>query len=206
MAWFVIAPAYAAGLAMAARMLLPSFEHTPGTRYTVEGSRVLAYRPMWLPGEGRPRDRGYTIWAASASFGVPVFVALVLATPGWSGRLRARGLVGGLLVLTVTQVAGMVVTSEFWQQAPVPIAGGRVLYLPGHSPLRSQIFTALYNFTEIMSRGFFAFLVYFGLLVLLEAPQRGGSPRPNDRCPCGSGRKFKRCCGSAPKTSTAGPF
>ncbi|MGH7332495.1 MAG: hypothetical protein ACREKS_07050 [Candidatus Rokuibacteriota bacterium] len=98
LAWFVIAPAYAAGLAVAARQLLPSLEHTPGTRYTVEGSRVLAYRPVWVPSERRTRDRGYTIWPASASFGMPVFVALVLATPGWSGRLRARGLVGGLLV------------------------------------------------------------------------------------------------------------
>ncbi len=24
----------------------------------------------------------------------------------------------------------------------------------------------------------------------------GGRPRPNDACPCGSGRKFKRCCGA----------
>jgi uncharacterized protein len=28
-----------------------------------------------------------------------------------------------------------------------------------------------------------------------SAPARPGPPRPNDRCPCGSGRKYKKCCG-----------
>jgi glycosyltransferase involved in cell wall biosynthesis len=31
---------------------------------------------------------------------------------------------------------------------------------------------------------------------LLHRPVRTGMPRRNDPCPCGSGRKFKRCCGS----------
>lgn len=194
LAWLAMAPAYAAGLAVVARLLLPSLEQTQGTRYTVEGSRVLAHRPVWLPSESRARDRVYTVWAASANFGVPVFVALVLATPGWSGRRRARGLAGGLVVLTLTQVATMVVTSEFWQQAPVPSPDGQVLYLPGHSPLRWQTVSALYNFVEIMSRGFFAFLVYFALLALRETPRERARARPNEPCPCGSGRKFKRCC------------
>ncbi|MGH7332496.1 MAG: SEC-C metal-binding domain-containing protein [Candidatus Rokuibacteriota bacterium] len=96
----------------------------------------------------------------------------------------------------------MVVTSEFWQQAPVPSPGGPVHYLPGHSPWRWQIVSTLYNFTEIMSRGFFAFLVYFALPVLLETPRRRAGPRPNDRCPCGSGRKFKRCCAVAGAPTT----
>lgn len=29
--------------------------------------------------------------------------------------------------------------------------------------------------------------------------------RRNDRCPCGSGRKFKRCCINAVEAVTAGP-
>jgi SEC-C motif len=197
LAWFVVAPAYAAGLGVAARLLLPSLEQTPGTRYAVEGSRVLAYRPVWLSSENRTRDRVYTLWTASASFGMPVFVALVLASPGWSGRRRARGLAWGLVVLALTQVLTIVVTNEFWQQSPVPTPDGHVFYFPGHSLLRWRVASALYNFVEIMSRGFFALLVYFALVVQIETPRARRSTRPNERCPCGSGRKFKRCCGLA---------
>jgi hypothetical protein len=192
--WFVIAPAYAEGLAVAARLLLPSLERTPGTRYAVAGSQVRAYRPVWLPNENRSRDRVDTLWAASASFGVPIFVALVLATPGWSGRRRVRGLAMGLVVLTLTQVLALVVTSEFWQQAPVLSSDGRVLSVPETAPLRRQMISALYNFVEIMSRGFFAFLVYFALLALPGTPRGRSRARPNEPCPCGSGQKFKRCC------------
>jgi hypothetical protein len=28
------------------------------------------------------------------------------------------------------------------------------------------------------------------------APARTAKARPNEPCPCGSGRKFKRCCGA----------
>jgi hypothetical protein len=175
-----------------ARLVLPRLESTPGTRYIVEGSRVLVYRPVWVANEGRFRERVDTVWAASANFGMPVFVALVVATPGWSRRLRARGLAAGLLVLTVTQVAALIVTSEFWQQVPIPGPDGRVLYLPGYSPVRWQVAAALYNFGEIMGRGFFALLVYFVLLVWPTTSRE--RVRPNEPCPCGSGRKFKRCC------------
>jgi hypothetical protein len=194
LAWFVIAPAYAAGLAVAARMILPSLERTQGARYAASEGRVVAYRPVWVPGENRPRDRVDTLWAASASFGVPLFVALVLATPGWNGRRRARGLAAGLVVLTLTQVLVVVVTNEFWQQSPVLSPAGRVLYVPETAPIRRQIVSALYNFAEIMSRGFFALLVYFALLAWPETSRVQAHARPNEPCPCGSGRKFKRCC------------
>ena len=194
LAWFVIAPVYADGLVVAARMILPSLERTPGAGYAASGSRVVAHRPVWVPSENRTLNRVDTLWTASASFGVPLFVALVLATPGWSARRRARGLAAGLVVLTLTQVLVIVVTSEFWQQSPVLSPGGQVLYVPETAPLRRQIVSALYNFAEIMSRGFFALLVYFGVLAWAEIPRVRAHARPNDPCPCGSGRKFKRCC------------
>jgi hypothetical protein len=86
----------------------------------------------------------------------------------------------------------MMVTAEFWQQLPIQGPDGRILHLPGHSTVRWQVAAVLYNFWEIMGRGFFALLVYFALLVSFTASP--GRARPNDPCPCGSGRKFKRCC------------
>jgi hypothetical protein len=164
-AWLAVAPVYAAGLAAVVRKTAPALERTQGARYTVEGSRVLALRPVQLPGQARARELVHTLWAASANFGLPVFAALVLATPGWDWRQRGWALAWGLGVLTLTQIALVFVTNEFWQQAPVRSPEGKLVYLPGHSALRLQIFTGLYSFFEIMSRGFFALLAYFGALM-----------------------------------------
>src|SRR5262249_14968362 len=91
----------------------------------------------------------------------------------------------------------MLVTIEFWQQMPVAAPDGRTVYLPGHTAPRLRVFSALYNFFEIVGRGFFALLAYFGALALAgrACPTALCAVRPNEPCPCGSGRKFKRCCG-----------
>jgi hypothetical protein len=181
-----------------AQLTAPTLEHSPGTRYAAEGSRVVAYRPVALPGGAGSRDLVHTLWAASANFGLPVFVALVLATPGWHGSQRARALGWGLAILTLTQVITMLVTSAFWQQMPATSPQGQALYLPGHSAGRLAVVAPLYHFLEIMGRGFFSLLAYFGALILVEAgPPRGeATAGRNAPCPCGSGRKFKRCCGA----------
>jgi hypothetical protein len=197
--WLAVSPVYAWGLAAVARLAAPALERTPGTSYAVDGSRVLAHRPVRLPGQERPRDIVYTLWLASANFGLPLLAALVLATPGWSWFERVRALAWGLGLLTLTQVAFLLVTLEFWQQMPIRGPDGRPLYLPGHSARGLRIASALYNFFEIMGRGFFALLVYLGLIVFAGAPRRvaaSGAVGPNDPCPCGSGRKFKRCHGT----------
>ena len=161
---------------------------------------MLAQRPVWLPGRTAPSTRVYTLWAGVASFGIPLFVALVLATPGWSARRRARALAWGLAALTLVQVATLPVNNEFWQQMPARNPDGRLEYLAGHSAMGLSIFTPLFYYFEIM-RGFFSLLVYFALLAM-----PGASPRPTPapaavrargRCPCGSGRRYKRCCGAA---------
>src|SRR5580658_11171706 len=40
---------------------------------------------------------------------------------------------------------------------------------------------------------------------ITHAPTRTSSPTRNDPCPCGSGRKFKQCCGLAPQGRPAAP-
>jgi tetratricopeptide (TPR) repeat protein len=40
---------------------------------------------------------------------------------------------------------------------------------------------------------------------ITHAPTRTSSPNRNDPCPCGSGRKFKQCCGLAPQGRPAAP-
>jgi SEC-C motif len=198
LAWLALAPVYAWGLATVARAAAPLLENTPGAYYAVEGSRVLVHRPVRLPGQAQMRDVVYTVWLASGAFGLPALAALILATPGWSGRTRARALAWGLGLLTVTQIASMLVAVDFWQQMPVRLLNVPAFYLSGHSPVRLQVISAVYYFFEIMGRGFFVLVAYVALLGLRETPRRSrrGAGR-NARCPCGSGRKFKRCCGAA---------
>jgi hypothetical protein len=196
LAWLALAPVYAGGLAAVARAAAPLLENTPGAHYAVEGSRVLVHRPVRLPGQEQLRDVVYTVWLASGAFGLPVFAALILATPGWSGATRARALAWGLALLTVAQIASVLVAVDFWQQMPVTLQGP-AFYLSGHSARRLRVISAVYYFFEIMGRGFFVLVVYVAMLGLRETPRAAGrGAERNAKCPCGSGRKFKRCCGA----------
>jgi hypothetical protein len=198
LAWVAVAPVCALGLAAVAKAAAPLFERTPGARYGVDGSRVLVQRPVRFAGETAARDVVFTVWVGAGAFGLPVFVALVLATPGWSRRARLQALGWGLGFLGLTQVMTVAVNVEFWQQMPVRGPAGQVAYLPGHSAWGLRAASALYYFLEIMGRGFFVLLTYAAAAGLHE--RRGlalAATSRNAPCPCGSGRKFKRCCGIA---------
>jgi hypothetical protein len=125
-----------------------------------------------------------------------------VAAPGWSWRRRGRSLAIGLGLLTLTQVVFFVVTVVATQQSPVMSPEG-MIQPAGHSPIKQPIFYALYYFFDEMGRGFFALLIFVGLIVFgrersehapaAAVPRRIGRNSP---CPCGSGLKYKRCCGS----------
>jgi hypothetical protein len=205
--WLALAPVYASGLARVAAAVAPLLDRAPGARYAAEGSRVVVHRPVLLPGDALPRDLVQTLWLAAGAFGLPVFAAVVIVTPGWSWGTRARALAWGLAFLTLTQIVTVMVNTEFWQQMPVAGPRGDPVYLPGHSAGRLRVFSALFYFLEIMGRGFFALVTYIALLGLRERGRsRLGKTGRNEPCPCGSGRKFKRCCGgleAAPGLSSA---
>ena len=200
--WAIVAPVYANGLALIGRALSALLEPAPGTRYIVDGARVLVQRPTWLPKQQRTAPLNWPVWLPAANYGPPLLTALILATPGWTWRRRGRALVVGLTLLTLTQIAFFVVTIVATQQSPVMSPEG-MLQPAGHSPIKQPIFYGLYYFFDAMGRGFFALLIYFGLITFgwpsAEPAPAGAAPRRvgrNDPCPCGSGRKYKRCCGA----------
>ena len=197
--WVAAAPVYARGLGVIGRALIPVLEAAPDTRYVVEGGRLLAHRPIWLPKRQRMAPLIQPLWVAEANYGVPLLVALILATPGWTWRRRGRALAWGLGLLTLSQVAFVLVTVVATQQSPVMGPEGPVRPA-GFSPIKQPVFYALYYFFELMGRGFFALLIYLGLIAVgWRAPAAGGAVPAraigrNDPCPCGSGLKYKRCC------------
>ena len=201
LAWAALAPVYAAGLAAIGRALTPLLEPSPDARYVVDGARVLVQRPTWLPRQQRTAPLNWPVWVGAANYGLPLLAALIVAAPGWSWRRRGRSLVIGLGLLTLTQVVFFVVTVIATQQSPVMSPDG-MIQPAGHSPIKQPIFYALYYFFDEMGRAFFALLIFLGLIVFgrertdtapVPVPRRIGRNAP---CPCGSGLKYKRCCGS----------
>ena len=96
---------------------------------------MLVHRPVRLPGQAQMRDVVYTVWLASGAFGLPVFAALILATPGWSGATRARALAWGLALLTITQIASMLVSRRLLAaDARDPSAGAGRSICPATRP------------------------------------------------------------------------
>jgi hypothetical protein len=175
-------------------------ETSPDTRYVVEGGRLLAQRPTWFAKEQRTAQLVWPIWVPTANYGVPLLAALILATPGWRWRQRGRVLAVGLGLLTLTQIAFVLVTIVATQQSPVMSPAGLVA-VPGFSPIKQAISYALYYFFDVTGRGFFALLIYLGLIAVgwtapgaLPPVPRGRPVGRNDPCPCGSGRKYKGCC------------
>ena len=189
------APGYALGLALIGRLLGPVLEDSRSTHYEAEGARVLAHRALWLPRRQQTVPLVQPLWTGAQNFGPPLLAALILATPGWGWRRRGTALAAGLGLLTVTQIAYLVVAIEATLQSPVMSPEG--LIPPArYSPVWQPILYWLYYFFDIMGRGFFALLVYVGVIALLwdttPAPVAVGRNSP---CPCGSGLRYKRCCG-----------
>jgi SEC-C motif len=199
--WAAVAPVFAHGLAGIGRALSPLLESSPDARYVVDGAHVLVQRPTWLPKQQRTMPLNWPLWLPAANYGLPLLAALVLAAPGWSWRRRGRALGAGLVLLAVTQVVFFLITVVATQQSPVMSPEG-MIQPAGYSPLKQPVFYALYDFFDAMGRGFFALLVFLGLVAF--GREREAAPAAavgrrrvgrNAPCPCGSGRKSKRCCG-----------
>ena len=197
--WWALAPVYASLLAAMARPLIPLVEATSGTRYLVEGSTIVAARRIPIPEQREVVTLRRRLWVATADYNVALLAALVLATPGWSWRQRGRALGISLGLLALTQIAFLVINAAYTQLWPIATKYGP-LRPPGYSRAKLVLFDWLYAFFEFMGRGFFALLLYWGLLAFTWGRSSEltpvGTVGRNDPCPCGSGAKYKRCCGA----------
>ena len=200
-----LGPAYAHLLAALGRPLIPAIETTPGTTYWVEGATVWTTRSFIDPATRRSLRFKVELWKGSASYDLILFASLILATPGWPLRQRLRLLGIGLALLTLAEFAFFISTIEYSQLRAVPTNAGSVLYPAGYSRLKDIVATWIYYFFQTMGRGLFPLLAYVGVIgvawtpITKSAPRRSAAqaPRRNDPCPCGSGKKYKRCCGKA---------
>lgn len=198
LAWMALAPLYARLFAVLASPFIPSIESSPGTRYLVEETRIIAIRPLTIRTIKTATAGRAVLRETSADYPLALLAALVLATPGWSLKRRGRILVLTLGLLILTQFLSFLVNIEYTKLWPARTAGG-IVVSSDFSKTKMILFDWLFAFTEFMGRGFFALLLYFGAIALVW-----GRPEPellkssvgrNEPCPCGSGLKVKRCCG-----------
>ncbi len=195
--WLLLAPLYAHFLVALARPLIPSIESSPGTRYRVEETRIIAERPILMQTVEKVMATRQQIRDTAGDYPLALLAALVFATPAWS--LQRRGKVFAITVglLIFTQYLSLLVNIEYTKLWPQQTAAGIVVSLD-YSKAKMIVFDWLYAFTEFTGRGLFALLLYFGAIALVWGrPERGvflPSVGRNDPCPCGSGLKAKRCC------------
>lgn len=141
----------------------------------------------------RTRERPFlegTVTTTAVDSGVPLLIALILATPGLFLIPRVNRLAAGILLMAATHVAFLAVKTEVtYLAADHPWAGPRALWNAADNCF--EITGKL--FLPIVIWLFLAFPVLFGAGITPPKPlERTGR---NDPCPCGSGKKFKRCCG-----------
>jgi SEC-C motif len=194
----VLAPPYAHLLAAFARPLISSIESSPGTRYLVEGTTIIAERPLMRQTSETVAVSRTLLRETSGDYPLALLAALVLATPAWSLKRRGRVFAVTVGLLILTQFLSLLVNIEYTKLWPQKTAAGIVVSLD-YSKAKMILFDWLYAFLEFMGRGFFALLLYFGAIALVWGrPERQAleaSVGRNAPCPCGSGLKAKRCCG-----------
>jgi hypothetical protein len=200
-----LGPAFAHLLAALGRPLIPAIETTDGTTYWVEGATVYTTRSLVDPATRRTLRFKVELWKGYSSYDLILFASLMLATPGWALRQRLRLLAIGLALLALAEFAFFLSTIEYSQHRSLPTSTGTLLYPPGYSRTKDVVSTWIYYFFQTMGRGLFPLLVYVGAIGIAWTPiPKPATPRPttsaprrNDPCPCGSGKKYKRCCGKA---------
>jgi len=192
-------------MAALCRPLFPAIETTTGTTYWVEGATIYTTRALVDPATRRSLRFKVELWKGYSSYALILFASLVLATPGWPLRQRLRLLGIGLALLALAEFAFFISTVEYSQRRALPTSTGTVLYPEGYSRAKDIIATWIYYFFQTMGRGLFPILAYVGVVGVAWPPiikpeaRRVAAPAPkrNDPCPCGSGKKYKRCCGKA---------
>lgn len=148
-----------------------------------EGSRLV------FRSSARPRFEA-DFFLSSITGNAPLLWALLLMTPGMNLSRRFRAFLAGSVLLLATHGLFAAVKIEIaLVEAGHPLAGN------------ASVWRFLDDVFEIAGRGFFPVAIWIPLTyeylrgrVDPRVTARSAVGR-NQPCPCGSGKKFKRCCG-----------
>ena len=133
------------------------------------------------------------------TYGLPMLIALVAVTRADSLRAKFQALFVGLLVMSLLTVPVVMLWAKLASlEMEEKIAQAN---FQANADRSSFLFYGLQGYA--FSQPVFAVLVWLGLILLglFKGKAREQTPNApiarNAPCPCGSGRKYKRCCGRA---------
>ena len=136
----------------------------------------------------------------TVTYGMPMLLALVLVTRADSLRARLRALATGLLVMTALTVPAILIWARMTSQQLYDQIQ-RETFMGGNPEVAGFFYYTFHGYA--FSQPVVAVLVWVAMILLglfKDKPKREVRPTRvarNAQCPCGSGRKYKRCCGRA---------
>jgi len=121
-----------------------------------------------------------------------MLAALVIVTSADSIRAKIKSLLVGIGVMVVLTVPAVMATAKLTSLEVDELSGG--------GDKSSVLFDIMHGYA--FSQPVVAVVVWWSLMLLglfKESPKQTPSVAVarNAACPCGSGRKYKRCCGRA---------
>jgi len=129
----------------------------------------------------------------TVTYGLPMLAALIIVTRSSSILLKLRALVVGLAIMSAMTLPAVLV----WAKLTALQVDDQLAQSGDRS---SFLYYAFHGYA--FSQPVVAIALWFGMMMLglfkreekAAAPLK--SPGRNAPCPCGSGRKYKKCCGA----------
>ena len=204
--WWVTLDAIAWVAAAAADFIYHIFDSQVSIAAEAKAIRVV----VAIPEEFVSPEKSYqlSLRVDSVTYGLPMLAALITVTRAESWRAKLRALAGGLgllLLLTVPVVM-------LWAKLASLQLEQRIAQATGFSSGDRSSFIYYVFHGYAFSQPALAVGIWLALLMLglfkakagapagaAEVKEEGGALKTplNKACPCGSGRKYKRCCGRA---------
>lgn len=133
------------------------------------------------------------------TYGLPMLAALVIVTRADSLRARARALAIGLCAMVLISVPAVMLWAKMTSLQLADSAGaGSLSGVENRSGFFYYAFHG-YAFSQpVVATAVWLALLMLGLFKEKAKAVKAVQPLPAGRnapCPCGSGRKYKRCCG-----------
>lgn len=137
----------------------------------------------------------------SVTYGLPMLAALVAVTRADAWTAKLRGLAAGLAAMLLLTVPVVMLWAKLaslqLEERLAPSVGGAtssgggagVVYYAFHGYAFSQPVVAIAVWLALVMLG------VFKAKAATSAPEVKMAVARNAACPCGSGRKYKRCCG-----------
>lgn len=200
--WGQVSPLYTRFLAVLAQPFLPSLPGQGGSQPVTffsrtKGTSIFLVDPRGVTEATLDRTPAISFDTSQVHRNVPLLLALFLATPGlWRGHyFKQLFLAFGVLLLWHVGYVSFVLHRLAAQVASTvtPGVGGTIRL---QTDLPFEIFLRLF-IPQLLP-----FLLWMGLVHFRHTSQGNEAVVPvasvgrNEPCPCGSGRKYKKCCGA----------